>query len=55
MLRKIKLIEWIINDASDERLEGLYQIIEYKDYNCGVKMLIDNDSEYEEFINNLKE
>ena len=55
MLRKLKLIEWIINDASYEKLEGLYQIIMYKDYNCGLKMLIDNDSEYEDFISNLKE
>lgn len=54
MDNKLELIEWIINEASDDQLDGLFEIIKYQDYHYGVEKLIDNDDDYREFIEEIR-
>ena len=54
MDNKLELIEWIINEASDDQLDGLYEIVKNQDYNYGVEKLIDDEDEYQEYINGFK-
>lgn len=54
MDNKLELIEWIINEASDDQLDGLYEIVKNQDYNYGVEKLIDDEDEYQEYIKDIK-
>ena len=36
---KLKLIEFIVNDANDDTIEGLYELLINEDYKAGIDIL----------------
>lgn len=49
---KIKLIEWLINEATDEQLDGLDELINYGDIMAGLEGLIPDD--LEDFLDEIR-
>lgn len=52
---KLEIIEWLINEASDNQIDGLIEFVKYKDINYCVEKLIDDEEEYSEWLNEIKE
>ena len=50
---KIKLIEWVINEATDEQLDGLDELINYGDIMAGLEGLLGR-GDAEDFIDEIK-
>ena len=50
---KIRVLEWLVNEANDEQLEGLIEIIDYGDIMAGLEGLIPDD--VEDFIDGIKQ
>lgn len=50
---KIKLIEWLINEATDEQLDGLDELINYGDIMAGLEGLL-GEGDASDFIDEIK-
>ena len=50
---KIRVLEWLVNEANDEQLDGLIEIIDYGDIMAGLEGLIPDD--VEDFIDGIKQ
>lgn len=51
---QMKIIDWIVNDATEEQLEGIEQLAMYCDIPRGLELIVGED-EYQEFIKEIKE
>lgn len=49
---KIRVLEWLVNEATDEQLDGLAQIIDYGDIMAGLEGLIPDD--LEDFLDEIR-
>ena len=50
---KIRVLEWLVNEASDEQIDGLIEIIDYGDIMAGLEGLIPGD--VEDFLDGIRE
>lgn len=49
---KIRVLEWLVNEANDEQIEGLIEIIDYGDIMAGLEGLIPDD--LEDFLDEIR-
>ena len=49
---KIRVLEWLINEANDEQINGLIEIIDYGDIMAGLEGLIPDD--LEDFLDEIR-
>lgn len=50
---QMKIIDWVVNDATEEQLEGIEQLAMYCDIPNGLELIVGED-EYQEFIKEIK-
>lgn len=46
---KMRIIDWLVNDASEEQIEGLEELLFYCDIPRGIELIMGR-AEYQEFI-----
>lgn len=46
---KMRIIDWLVNDATEEQIEGLEELLFYCDITRGIELII-GKAEYQEFI-----
>ena len=51
---QIKLINWIANEATEEQIEGLEELLFYCDITRGIELIMGR-AEYQEFIKAILE
>lgn len=51
---QMKIIDWIVNDATEEQLEGIEQLTMYCDIPRGIELIV-GEYEYQEFIKEIKD
>ena len=49
---KIRVLEWLVNEASDEQINGLIEIIDYGDIMAGLEGLLGD--EVGDFVDEIK-
>ena len=49
---KIRVLEWLVNEASDEQLDGLIEIIDYGDIMAGLEGLVGDEAG--DFVDGIK-
>ena len=49
---KIRVLEWLVNEATDEQINGLIEIIDYGDIMAGLEGLIPD--EVGDFVDEIK-
>ena len=49
---KIRVLEWLVNEATDEQINGLIEIIDYGDIMAGLEGLIPDEAG--DFVDEIK-
>lgn len=49
---KTRVLEWLVNEANDEQIEGLVELIDYGDIMAGLEGLIPDD--LEDFLDEIR-
>ena len=49
---KIRVLEWLVNEATDEQINGLIEIIDYGDIMAGLEGLIPDEAG--DFVDGIK-
>ena len=49
---KTRVLEWLVNEANDDQIEGLVELIDYGDIMAGLEGLIPDD--LEDFLDEIR-